>query len=99
MTEPPRTTQIFLMHLVSDGDVPAQEIREVLQAVGYHGVQVLGEEANIHECPCPSAGCLDELRQAGHHIPADTRCCICWGLGRAARSPEPENKIHYRPKE
>ncbi len=72
-------TQRFIVIMATDGDVDEREIGEVMQALGYHGLLVLDlDKADPHECPCPSAGCIEQLRGEGHLIPANMDCCICW---------------------
>lgn len=79
-------TQKFYVIMATDGDVAEREIGEVLDALGYHGLLVLdAARADPHECPCPSARCIEQLRHEGHRIPAGTACCICWARER----PEP----------
>jgi hypothetical protein len=75
-------TQRFYVVLATDGDVSEREIGEVLDALGYHGILVLDrDKTDSHEHPCPSWGCISQLRAKGHAIPDGTNCCICWGRG------------------
>lgn len=69
---------MFVVVLATDGDVTQQEIGQVLDDLGYHGVFVLAVNEKGHECPCPSGHCTDLLRRAGHFVPKDTMCCDCW---------------------
>lgn len=71
-------TQRFLIVMATDGDVQESEIGEVLDALGYHGLLVLDLARTDHEHPCPSAGCIDQLRDQGHAIAEGADCCICW---------------------
>jgi len=74
-------TQRFSIVLATDDDVTEKELRDSLEALGYHGVLVL-DHARIfsHEHPCPSSHCFDSLRDAGHLIPSSESCCYCWGV-------------------
>lgn len=74
-------TQRFSLALATDGDVTAKELREALDALGYHGILV-HEHTGAHECPCPSSACLDLLDRQGHFVPPGTDCCICWAISR-----------------
>jgi hypothetical protein len=67
--------------MVTDGDVTDGEIGQVLDSLGYHGVGVSIIDELDHEHPCPSVGCLDDFREAGHIIPDNIDCCICWIRG------------------
>jgi len=44
-----------------------------------------------HEHPCPSSGCITELRRQGVDIPDGTECCLCWleAAGLRTREDEP----------
>jgi len=78
---PPSTTQRFTIVMVTDGDVAERELGEALQALGYKGVGVSAINVLDHEHPCPGHHCLDDPRRAGHIIPEDIDCCICWVRG------------------
>jgi hypothetical protein len=71
-------TQRFHLTLATDADVDERELCEVLDALGYRGINVV-DPALDHEHPCPSGFCLDRLRDEGHSIPASADCCVCWG--------------------
>lgn len=78
---PPYTAK-FALVLLSDGDITAKELKEVLDAVGYKGVNLNPVYDEAHECPCPSDRCLNILREQGHVIPKDIKCCNCWFFGK-----------------
>jgi hypothetical protein len=80
----PRRTQRFHVVIASDGDVHEREIGDILDALGYRGLLVLDQDRTDHEHPCPSTWCLEQLRAAGHVIPAGADCCVCWGAGLTA---------------
>jgi hypothetical protein len=73
-------TQRFYVVMATDGDIEEREIVDLLDASGYHGVLVLDRARTDHECPCPSWGCIFQLRSEGHVIPQGTACCVCWGM-------------------
>lgn len=67
--------------MATDGDVTEAEIGNALDALGYHGLLILDQATTDHEHPCPSDGCIRQLRAGGHSIPEGTLCCVCWGAG------------------
>jgi hypothetical protein len=84
----PAFTQRFAIALLTDNDVTAKELGEVLTALGYHGVWVQYRDEKEHEHPCPSSKCCEQLRTMGHIISEDVVCCDCWWDSNEERSKQ-----------
>jgi hypothetical protein len=84
LSEEPTFTQTFVFTIASDGDVSADEIKSLLEAVRYHRVEVFTCSPD-HEHPCPTTlGCISALRREGLDIPDGVSCCVCWVRQNAA---------------